>query len=192
MNMECSIAEPTLGFLTVTENPQHGLFGGYLVLNLLGRPLEFHCTAPIKPTRAQRILYGPTLDEYVYGELIGRTLIEQSGASPLLVCTDREPVLATRRLVTSPLVMVLSEQPDSETQAGDEAQKTNRFDSAHGGGPELVVFRRGGNRLAVARQHVEDRRHVEERLAELDESFDLAEPFGRIREAIEEARRAAA
>ena len=54
--------KPALGFLTVVEHPQHGLFGGYLLLNHGGRPLEFHCTAPIKPNRAQEILYGPTLD----------------------------------------------------------------------------------------------------------------------------------
>lgn len=47
-----------LGFLTVVEHKQHGLFGGYLVLNQVGRPLEFHCTAPVKPNRAQEILYG--------------------------------------------------------------------------------------------------------------------------------------
>jgi hypothetical protein len=33
---------------------------------------------------------------------------------------------------------------------------------------------------------------VVERIAELPDSFDLAEPFGRIREAIEEARQGSA
>jgi hypothetical protein len=36
----------------------------------------------------------------------------------------------------------------------------------------------------------EDRRLVVERLAELAESFDLTEPFQRIRDAIEEAQQA--
>ena len=35
----------------------------------------------------------------------------------------------------------------------------------------------------------DDRHEVTVRLADLPESFDLAEPFERIREAIEEARR---
>ncbi len=65
------------GFLTVVEHPQYGLFGGYLILNTAGRPLEFHCTAPIKPNRAQEILYGPTLESFLYGEQIGQTLISQ-------------------------------------------------------------------------------------------------------------------
>ena len=53
------------GFLTAVDTPTHGLFGGYLVVDSLGRPLEFHCTAPVKVTRAQQILYAdePVLRE---------------------------------------------------------------------------------------------------------------------------------
>ena len=54
-----------LGFLTVVEHAELGLLGGYLLLNAAGRPLEFHCTAPVKPNRAQEILYGPTLRPYL-------------------------------------------------------------------------------------------------------------------------------
>jgi hypothetical protein len=90
---------PTLGFLTVVEHPDYGLFGGYLILNTAGRPLEFHCTAPIKPNRAQQILYGPTLESFLYGEQIGQTLIGNGSKPPLVVCTDREPALAAREYV---------------------------------------------------------------------------------------------
>ena len=65
---------PTIGFLTVVEHQETGLTGGYLVLNTLGRPVEFHCTAPLKTNRAQEILYGPTLRPFLYGEQIGQTL----------------------------------------------------------------------------------------------------------------------
>ena len=65
-------SKPALGFLTVIEHPQYGLFGGYLVLNTAGRPLEFHCTAPIKPNRAQQILYGPTLESFFTASRSGK------------------------------------------------------------------------------------------------------------------------
>lgn len=108
---KCS-SKPAVGFLTVVDNPQHGLFGGYLILNLAGRPLEFHCTAPIKPNRAQQILYGPTLEAFLYGEQIGSTLLGHAKTSPLVVCTDREPVLSLRNLVDVPVALVLPpEQP---------------------------------------------------------------------------------
>ncbi|MBN1396233.1 MAG: hypothetical protein JW959_14515 [Pirellulales bacterium] len=184
-------SETTLGFLSVTEHPQFGLFGGYLVLNAFGRPLEFHCTAPLKPNRAQEILYGPTLEEFIFGEQIGRTLIEQSGP-PLIVFTDRRPALAARQYVSPPLALVLSPSvAGGGTQSTDDDEKIYRIDAAHEGRPRLAHFRYGRNRLALPERADEDRRLIVERLSGVDESFDLFEPFGRIYEAIEEARQAA-
>jgi hypothetical protein len=193
MNTIDSKSKPALGFLTVIRHPQHGLFGGYLILNTAGRPLEFHCTAPIKPNRAQEILYGPTLESFLYGEQIGQALIGQGGATPLLVCTDKEPALAAREYISTPLVLVLpSEAQHSESASTSaEAGRLLRLDAAHGGGPQLATFQFGRNRLALPDGADEDRRLVAERLSALAESFDLAEPFERIRAAIEEAQQAA-
>ena len=209
-------SKPAIGFLTVIENPQHGLFGGYLLLNLAGRPLEFHCTAPIKPNRAQQILYGPTLESFLYGEQIGSTLLGHAKISPLFVCTDREPVLSLRDLVDMPVALVLppaeaglSEGTNAEvqaaiapeqhkleadtsmpTEAALEARPTFRADSAHGRSPRLITFELGRNRLALPPQKGDDRTWLAERLGEATVSLDLWEPFTRIREAIEEAQQA--
>jgi len=181
--------KPTLGFLTVVEHSQYGLFGGYLILNTAGRPLEFHCTAPIKPNRAQEILYGPTLESFLYGEQIGQTLISQSSVLPLLVCTDREAALAAREHISAPVVLVLpAEAPN--TPAEEESKRLFRLDAPHRGGPRLLTFQLGRNRLALPERADEDRRLIGDRLADLAESFDLAEPFQRIRDAIEEAQQA--
>ncbi len=171
MNANMTSQQPTLGFLTVLSDADHGLFGGYLLLNMAGRPLEFHCTAPIKPNRAQEILYGPTLESYLYGEQIAHTLLEQAKSEPLVVCTDCPPALSVRELVSTPVALVLA--PDA---AGDGRLRT---------------FRVGRNTLAVAQASEADSPLIAGRLAELSESFDLAEPFGRIRQAIEEAQQAA-
>ena len=178
-------SKQALGFLTVIEHPQYGLFGGYLLLNTAGRPLEFHCTAPIKPNRAQEILYGPTLDAFLYGEQIGQTLIRQAAIPPLLICTDREPALAAREHITAPMVLVLP--PDAEPESTRELERRLRWDDAHSGRPRLATFQLGQNRLALPERAEEDRRLVAERLAD---AFDLAEPFQRIRDAIEEAQQA--
>ena len=215
MDTTDSKSKPTMGFLTVVEHPQYGLFGGYLILNTAGRPLEFHCTAPIKPNRAQEILYGPTLESFLYGEQIGQTLINQGSATPLVICTDREPALAAREHVSTPLVLVLppespnGDRPNSRgdcpnfrvsengtvpfdaanESASDQSGRFFRVDAAHRG-PRLVTFQLGRNRLALPERADEDRRLVGTRLADLAESFDLAEPFQRIRDAIEEAQQA--
>jgi hypothetical protein len=95
-----------LGFLTAIEVPDRGYIGGLLVTNHFGRPLEFQCTAPLKPNRTQEILYGPTLVPYVLGDLIGRTLIEKVGVKPHIVLTEREELLGLRDLVEIPVACV--------------------------------------------------------------------------------------
>src|SRR5580704_14309291 len=89
-----------IGFLTAIEIPDRGYVGGLLVTNHFGRPLEFQCTAPLKPNRTQEILYGHTLVPYVLGDLIGRTLIEKVGVKPHIVLTERPDLLDLRELVT--------------------------------------------------------------------------------------------
>ena len=188
----------TMGFLTVIEYPEYGLFGGYLLLNRLGRPLEFHCTAPIKPSRAQQILYGATLHPFLYGEQIGRTLVATAKAAPLAILTDREPVLVLREFVEVPVVFVLDKEgaakvgegPVRETsEISEPPQIAYRVDPSHPAGSQMTPFHLGRNRLAVPSWAADDRQVVAAGLGELAESFDFLEPFERIREAIEEARR---
>lgn len=210
-------SSPAFGFLTVVDDPRDGLFGGYLVLNAAGRPLEFHCTAPIKPNRAQQILYGPTLEPYLFGEQIGQALLVKARIVPWLVCTDREPALAARAFVDVPMVLVLGcdtpndtcSAPGAEVAAASESSAETdglsasvspstesgqgtafRLDPPHSGpGGPLIAFTLGRNRLAVPGAGTDDPRLIADRLSRLSDGFDLAEPFQRIREAIEEARR---
>jgi hypothetical protein len=165
-----STSAATLGFLTAVEHAPHGLFGGYLLLNTAGQPVEFHCTTPVKASRIQQILYGPTLEPFLYGEQIGATLVTKSAASPLLLVVDRTELLAVRPHIRVSTALVMT----AETREN---------------GAGLMI---GNNRLQLARQDVDQRQAIAERLAVLDESFDLAEPFERIRAAIDEALRTGA
>jgi hypothetical protein len=175
---------PALGFLTVVAHEQHGFFGGYLVLNSCGRPLEFHCTAPLKPNRAQEILYGPTLEPFLFGEQIGRALVEKSTVEVGLICTDLAAVLAVRDHVQSPVALVLP--PDDVGQASSAL----RIDQRHAIAPS-PAFLLGRNRLAVSTVYTDDRQLVSTAIEPLAEHFDLSEPFTRIRDAIDEAKRGA-
>jgi hypothetical protein len=191
---------PAFGFLTIVDQPDYGLLGGYLVLTPAGRPLEFHCTAPIKPNRAQQILYGPTLEPYLFGEQIGRALVTGAKTAPLAVFTDREPALALRPFVEVPVVLVLGSEPTvcergeqvaSRCLDRDRPQTALRIDAPHACAGRMDGFQLGRSRLAVPLEAADDRQAVATRLADWAESLDLAEPFQRIREAIEEARRGA-
>lgn len=195
MDGEAAKSKAAVGFLTVVEHPQHGLFGGYLLLNVAGRPLEFHCTAPLKPSRAQEILYGPTLRPYLYGEQIGGTLVAKAKTRPLVVCTDTQAVLALRDFTPLPVVLVLGSEPPegavAARESADSGARQFRLDRPHREQPGLHVFELGRQSLGVPVTHGDDRRLVTERLGSLAEQLDLSEPFARIREALDEAQRGA-
>jgi len=167
--MSASKSVPAIGFLTVIEHSELGFLGGYLLLNATGRPLEFHCTAPVKSTRAQEILYGPTLRPYLYGEQIGQTLLTRSKLTPLMVCTDREHVLAARDFTHFPLVLV----PE--------------------GGVTLSTptFKLGRNDVSPAPHYASDEQTILAAWPQQADHLDLSEPFARIREALDEAQKSA-
>lgn len=188
MTATAAKSKPALGFLTVVEQPQLGLIGGYLLLNPAGRPLEFHCTAPVKPNRAQEILYGPTLRPYLFGEQIGKTLVDQSKTAPLAVFTDCEDILATREHIETPMAMVTHSNEGGRPPDNDRPAELD-LSAGHRSG--LIVFAVGEHHLAVPPGCEADRDAIIGRLTSLALTLDLVEPFGRIRAAIDEAQKAA-
>lgn len=157
---------PTFGFLTAVDSAAHGTFGGYLVVDVLGRPLEFHCTTPVKVSRAQQILYGPTLHTHLHGMQIGATLLAEGSIIPAVVLTDLETMLQVRPHTSLPVALV------------------KRAGELSGTG-----FALGGNRVQPHAVDAEHEPQIEERLRELAVAVDLSEPFERIRAAIDEAQR---
>lgn len=183
-------SQGAIGFLTVVEHEQLGLVGGYLVLNPSGRPLEFHCTAPLKPTRAQQILFGPTLESFLYGEQIGQTLVSKCELATWAVCTDVPRALSVREFVPVPVALVVPRDAQtSETTAGADRTSQWRLDTAHELAAHLPRFEVGANRLAVPTGREADGQLIAERLQALPANFDLSEPFSRIREALDEAHK---
>lgn len=165
----------TIGFLTVFEPSEHLLIGGYLILNSKGRPVEFHCTAPVKPNRAQQILYGATLRPYLCGEQIGQALVCRSKQEPMLVCTDVEDVMELREVLPVSLIFAPPRDQENDVLGG-------RF-------VPLAVC------AEPAWLHPLDREQqasIEKLWHQHFSSLSFAEPFGRIRDAIREAQRDAA
>lgn len=161
----------TLGFLTLLNDPS-GVLGGYLLTNSWGRPLEFRLSTAVQPNRVQMILYGPTLTEYLHAELIGKTLIEKTSAPPSLIITDSVAALALRTKLNIPTVAI---RPDGlELSAADVLPLPHPRCSA------LLLY---------SARHADDRAALESVIDRIDPSVDLAEPFARIREAVNEARR---
>jgi hypothetical protein len=160
-------APAVVGFLSIVTDAT-GVFGGYLVTNAWGRPLEFRLSTAVAPNRVQQILYGPTLTEYLHAELIGKTLIEKTAAQPTLVVTDSVAALGIRGRLGIPVVCVNADEADDllTLPAGKSGTTLSYYAKFAGDGPALAA-----------------------RLEAVDPAVDLAEPFARVREAMAEARK---
>jgi hypothetical protein len=182
--------DPTFGYLSTLESPDHGFFGGYLIVSLLGRPLEFHCTAPLQPSRAQEILYGATLQPYLLGEQIGGTLLAQAKLRPDLILTDQVDVFCLRSQSSVPVVWLV--HAINGTLAAEVPQTLTSETTSMSPRPESLATRQfslGDCRWELPAGYEADRPIAVDLLHKLARHVDLAEPFDRIHEAIREAQR---
>ncbi|WP_347243896.1 hypothetical protein [Thermogutta sp.] len=192
-----------LGFFTAVPLADGGYVGGYLILNGVGRPIEFHCTTPVRPTRAQEILYGPTLKPYLLGEQMAPALIAKAKSGVEIVFVSEWEALTLSQVVEQPVVLVVSPETTEAVDCGlvASAASGGRCPSATGAPfvgaallecgaiPACRSLQIGRNTLLIPESSRETLTQVQEFLSPWAEAFDLLEPFGRIRAALEEALR---
>ncbi len=167
-----------LGFLTAIQLSDRGHVAGLLVTNLYGRPLEFQCTAPVRPNRTQELLYGPTLVPFLLGELLSKTLLERIGIKPHVVLTDRPEMLDSRPHVSLPVACVAQAISERRDQT-DEVDSTK-------------PLRIGKQAFCVHDDFHDDRTVFEKVAKQLAVDADLLEPLERVREALQETMKSAA
>lgn len=154
-----------LGFLSVQQEP-NGFAGGYLVTNSWGRPLEFRLSSAVQPNKVQTILYGDTLQSYLCSEVIGKTLIDKTTTPVQWLLVDNPMALDLRLHIGWPIALWHSAVDSDQPMPGLMVQS------------RLYCHPQFPEDVATLRQHIE-------KLG----PFDFAEPFARIREALNEARR---
>ena len=167
-----SAADPLIGYLMVVEPREAVFIGGLLVTTMRGRPLEFHCTAPVAPNPTQTLLFGPTLRTYLCGEVIGGALLKKAAAKPSLVLVEDAACLDVRELVGCPVAVVYDDDRNAAARPDIPAD----------------AFVIGPLTLGVQPGYLEDVGQI--RSLGLDEDADLAEPLERVREAIGQTLRA--
>ena len=164
--------DATIGYFTVLESDRMGWTGGLLVLNRGGRPIEFQCTLPVRPTKVHEILYGATLRQHVIAETIGPTLLKK---------------------VRTPLSMLVCDQPESLrldpphqcilgllVDAAEEDEGPMDADSL----PGYHHVGLAGAKVAVPMERFDDAETLMQTFADFPDGI---EPLQRIREAVKEA-----
>jgi hypothetical protein len=165
-----SQSESRLGFITVVETPDLGFSGGLLVVNSHGRPVEFHCTSPVKVNRAQKILYGGTYQNFLFCDQIGASLIEKARTQPSAYVTDQVDMLPLSETVDVPVLLLPSEPQTIE----------NRIDLNH--------FKLNDRRLWFHSLFGEPTEPMQDLCQQFTRTLPIDEPLERIREAISEAQ----
>src|ERR1035441_1934337 len=74
--------------------------GAILVTDESSKPLEFRCTAPVRPTQLQRTLYGKSLLPHVLTELIAMPLISSVREKPQLILIAEDAFFDVRQKVS--------------------------------------------------------------------------------------------
>ena len=181
----------SLGYLTVFENPKHGLFGGYLVVNGVGRPLEFHCTGAGQGKPCQRdSLRTDTPPLPLWRARSAGLFLRQSKTEPLIVLTDTAAMLSAGEFISPPVALVTTGLPEGHPPAADPRSPVWRADGSHRGHqPHWQRLAIGEHELALEAGRPALRAELVEDIQRIAASWDLAEPFDRIRAAIDEARR---
>jgi hypothetical protein len=156
--------EIRLAFIDVTLFSDGSIRGGILTTDIETRPFEFRVTSPIKPTQVQQILYGASLKDYVYGELVCAPLVKATKEKLSLVLTKENFLISMRPLVSTPVILI---RPNS-AQASDGIRSVSF--SSH---------RNFQNELAFAQTI----------LTPVLQKHDLLEPFERLRLALNEVHR---
>lgn len=174
-----------LGFLAAIEDAERGFVGGLLITNRFGRPLEFQCTAPVKPNRTQQILYGPTLKPYVLSELIGRTLLEKVGVKPHVVLVESPDLLDLRTATSVPVASLITPPAGSKKGSSNGEQKAQAEQNL------ADALRLGNESILLNPSYDSDKADLEKYVKLVPGDADLREPFDRIREALTETVRLA-
>lgn len=154
-----------LGFLRIVT-VDAGFVGGLLVTNRMGRPLEFQCTTPVRPNRTQEVLYGASLESFLFSEVLGKTLFDRAAVKPDVLLIDQPALLPVREQLDIGVILL-----PAEVAAG------------------------GGSPLDAATAHEaygSDAQWVEKLRQVIPATADIHEPLDRVKEALVETLRAAA
>jgi hypothetical protein len=156
--------EIRLAFIDVTVFSDGSIRGGILTTDIETKPFEFRVTSPIKPTQIQQILYGTSLKDHVYGELICVPLIKATKEKLNIVLAKDNYLIAMRPLVSVPVIFI----HQNSAQVGEGIKPVS-----------LTAHRNFQSELTYA-QTV---------LTPLMQKHDLLEPFERLKLGLAEVHR---
>lgn len=183
MQAKLSESVGSVGYLDTTESEPIGFYGALLVVSENARPVEFHCTQPIRPKPAQKVLYGATLSPSLLADQIPRALLNKSRSKLGLILVNDPKLMALRNLIEIPMALI--------GESGSPATSSENSGASIAADHQLVIgdlsfFSFENIEVAVSRSHDSDQDIVRQALISISRSVDVDEPFERLTIAMEE------
>jgi len=173
-----SDSQATVAFLGYREFDDGEAYrGAILVTDEWSKPLEFRCTAPVRPTQLQRTLYGKSLLPHVLTELIGAPLISSVREKPQIILIDDEAYFEVRHKISAPVIRVARQSGVKARQDDQTKSKSLLLQSASGKFAQVE--------LEAHWKFAGDLDSAGERLRDLFGRWDLNEPFQRLAEGLQ-------
>ena len=107
-----------LGFISIHAS-EKGLYrGGYLLVNHHARPLQFLHSSAVQISKAQRVLFGKSFEEYLFAEVFAKPLTDRQTVAPSVIAVDCESLLSLRQMIPAPVIWI---RPGSSKPENDDA-----------------------------------------------------------------------
>jgi len=182
LNHDIEEGKILLGFLGLYETlAQDGYIGSILITDHQGRPQEFRCTYPIKPTTIQKPLYGETLEPHIGVNLCGIPLIQSIQSEPSLIVVNKDFLIDIREESPCPVIFIRRAGEAINIKVSNSSDITlrrERIDCSTGRFQPIIIEPHpnySDNDITYARQTLE----------KVFTYLDPIEPFERIEKAIE-------
>lgn len=145
--------------------------GAMLVTDTETKPLEFRVTAPVRPQKFQKMLYGELLDEHVSVELMGLPLLNALQQKPNLIIVRSNLFLGLNGRQEIPTILLLKED-EPLIKRGAFTKSLDSLDSGH---PPIKICTSG--------QFEPKLEEIKKKLKSICLTRDLLEPFDRLEKA---------
>lgn len=103
---DASRSHSFIAYLVIRNRGQEGFDSGYLCCDQDGTPIEYRYTEPVKASRIQELLYGPSLKPVLFGQCILAQLLKTIEQKPALIVTDQDAVLEGYKGSAIPIIHV--------------------------------------------------------------------------------------
>ncbi len=168
-----------IGFFTLCETVLHDSYvGATLVTDGQGIPVEFKCTHSLKPTAIQKSLYGDKLKPFISINLCALPLFRSLINKPTIFFVDQPYTLSFRTEIELPVIYVKrqGETINLQNEISSENSK-KKIENSNGLFTPIII-----------QPHPDFETDLKDNsnfIADLFNSFDLSEPFERIKKSVE-------